>query len=87
MLNSNKGLLPIRYVIYFFKSMCPYTTEERERVTKIPYASFIGSLMCAMLCTRPDIAHAVSVTSIYQSNPGEEHWKIVKNILKYLRKI
>ncbi|XP_050222332.1 uncharacterized protein LOC126672425 [Mercurialis annua] len=31
-----------------------------------------------MLCTRPDIANAVSLTSQYQSNPGSEHWMIVK---------
>ena len=28
----------------------------------------------------------MSVTSRYQSNPGEEHWTSVKCILKYLRK-
>ena len=39
-----------------------------------------------MLCTRPDIAHAVSVTSRYQSNPSEEHWTAVKNIFKYFRR-
>src|SRR5215467_5511005 len=55
-------------------------------MSKVPYASTIGSLMYAMLCTRPDIAHAVSVTSRYQSNPGMEHWVVVKNILKYLRR-
>ena len=42
--------------------------------------------MNAMLCTRPDISLAMSVTSRYQSNPGEEHWTAVKNILKYLRR-
>ena len=42
--------------------------------------------MYAMLCTRPDISHAVSVTSRYQSNPGQEHWTAVKAILKYLRR-
>ena len=42
--------------------------------------------MYAMLCTRPDVAHSISVTSRYQSNPGEDHWKAVKNILKYLRR-
>ena len=55
-------------------------------MNKIPYASAIGSLMYAMLCTRPDVAHAVSVSSRYQSNPGEEHWTAVKNIFKYLRR-
>ena len=54
-------------------------------MSKIPYASAIGSLLYAMLCTRPDIAHAVSVTSRYQSNPGKEHWTSVKCTLKYLR--
>ena len=54
---------------------------------QIPYASTIGSLMYAMLCTRPDIDLAVSVTSRYQSNPGEEHWISVKCILKYMRSV
>ncbi|KAJ9545527.1 hypothetical protein OSB04_025234 [Centaurea solstitialis] len=42
--------------------------------------------MYAMLCTRPDVAYSVSVTSRYQQNPGEAHWVAVKNILKYLRR-
>ncbi|KAM1366487.1 hypothetical protein ACFX2H_000047 [Malus domestica] len=52
----------------------------------VPYASAIGSLMYAMICTRPDIAYAVSITSRYQSNPGSEHWTTVKTVLKYLRR-
>ena len=55
-------------------------------MSKTPYASAIGSLMYAMLCTRPDIAYAVSLTSRYQSDPGVDHWTAVKNILKYLRR-
>jgi hypothetical protein len=51
----------------------------------IPYASAIGSTMYAMKCTRPDVSYALSVTSRYQSNYGDAHWTIVKNILKYLR--
>ena len=31
----------------------------------IPYASAIGSLMYAMLCTRPDICYAVGIVSRY----------------------
>src|SRR5215216_6667421 len=53
---------------------------------KVPYASAIGSIMYAMLCTRPDVAHAISLTSRYQSDLGSEHWIAVKNILKYLRR-
>ena len=67
------------------KSMCPKTQAEIDMMHKVPYASTIGSIMYAMLCTRPDVSHALSVTSRYQANPGEGHW-IVKNILKYLRR-
>jgi hypothetical protein len=42
--------------------------------------------MYAMICTRLDISYAHSVTSIYQSDPGEGHWTVVKNVFKYLRR-
>ena len=51
----------------------------------VPYASAIGSIMYAMLCTRPDVSYALSMTSRYQKDPGMDHWVAVKNILKYLR--
>ena len=51
----------------------------------VPYASAIGSIMYAMLCTRPDVCLAISLAGRYQSNPGVDHWTGVKNILKYLK--
>ncbi|KAK8676152.1 hypothetical protein V6N13_034206 [Hibiscus sabdariffa] len=64
--------------------MHPSTPQEREQMSQIPYASTIGSIMYAMICTRPDLSYALSMTSQYQANPGEGHWTAVKNILKYL---
>ena len=61
-------------------------TDERERMSKVPYASAIGYIMYAKISTRPDVSYALSVTSRYQSDPGENHWITVKNILKYLRR-
>ena len=55
-------------------------------MSKIPYASIIGTFMYIMLCIRFDIALAMSVTSRYRVNPGEEHQIAIKNILKYLRR-
>ena len=52
----------------------------------VPYASTVGSIMYAMLCTRPDVSYALSVSSRYQSDPGLEHWAAVKGILKYRRR-
>ena len=41
--------------------------------------------MYAMVCTKLDVAHAKGVVSRYMNNPGKDHWKEVKCILKYLR--
>nr|GFB77868.1 retrovirus-related Pol polyprotein from transposon TNT 1-94 [Tanacetum cinerariifolium] len=56
-----------------------------ERMSKVSYANTVGSLMYLMVCTRPDIAYAVSIVSRYLANPGKSHWEAVKWILKYLR--
>ncbi|KAK9018707.1 hypothetical protein V6N11_033754 [Hibiscus sabdariffa] len=83
---SKRGFLPMRHGISLSKEMCPSTPQERERMSQIPYASAIGSIMYAMICTRPDLSYALSMTSRYQANHGEGHWTAVKNILKYLRR-
>ena len=54
-------------------------------MSKVPYSSAVGSLMYAMVCTRPNIAHAVGVVSRYMNDPGKENWMAVKWILRYLR--
>uniref|UniRef100_A0A3Q7FI64 Reverse transcriptase Ty1/copia-type domain-containing protein n=1 Tax=Solanum lycopersicum TaxID=4081 RepID=A0A3Q7FI64_SOLLC len=66
----------------FSKEQSPKTAEERDHMALVPYASAVGSLMYAMVCTRPDIAHAVGVVSRYMANPGKEHWEAV--IIKFL---
>ena len=55
------------------KEMCPTTKEEEDKMSKVPHASVVGSLMYAMVCTRLDIAHAVGVVSRYMSHLGIEH--------------
>ena len=53
----------------------------------IPYASTVGSLLYAMLCTKLDICFEEGMVSRYQSNPGPKYWIVVKHMLKYLRKM
>ena len=50
----------------------------------VPYAPAVGSLMYAMVATRPDISHAVGVISIFMHNPGRSHWNAVKHVFRYL---
>ena len=65
--------------------LCPKTSEENEQMSKVPYLSAVGSLMYAMMYTRLDIGHAVGMASRCKSNPGQEKWKAVKRILRYLK--
>ncbi|KAH9679278.1 hypothetical protein KPL71_026064 [Citrus sinensis] len=58
--------------------------EERDYMARVPYASVVGSLMYAMVCTRLDISQAVSMVSRYMHNPGKNQWLAVKWILRYL---
>nr|KYP54359.1 Retrovirus-related Pol polyprotein from transposon TNT 1-94 [Cajanus cajan] len=51
----------------------------------IPYASTVGSLMYAQVCTRPNIAFVVRVLGRCQSNPGVDHWKAAKKVMRYLQ--
>ena len=59
------------------KEQSPKTEEERDHMSKVPYALAIGSLMYAMVCTRSDIAHVVGVVSRFISRPGKQHWVAV----------
>ncbi|XP_060200096.1 secreted RxLR effector protein 161-like [Lycium barbarum] len=52
---------------------------------KVPYSSAVGSIMYAMVCTRPDIAQAMSVVSRFMYNLGKTHWEAIKWILRYLK--
>ncbi|KAL0378491.1 UNVERIFIED_CONTAM: Copia protein [Sesamum radiatum] len=42
-------------------------------------------LMYAQVCTRPDIAFAVGMLGRYQSNPGLDHWRAAKKVMRYLQ--
>ena len=42
-------------------TMSPTTVEEREYITHVPCASAVGSLIYAMVCTRPDLSQTVSI--------------------------
>ncbi|GKB62101.1 hypothetical protein Tco_0918287 [Tanacetum coccineum] len=65
--------------------MSPSSEKERMEMSRVPYASAVGSLMFAMICTRQDIAHAVGVVSRYMAEPGREHWEALKRILRYIK--
>jgi hypothetical protein len=58
--------------------VCP--TDQR-----IEYQRVIGSLMYIILGTRGDIAYTISIASQYLANPGPQHIKLARRILRYLK--
>ena len=85
MQNAKPVSIPLASHFKLSKEVCPKTQEEMDYMSKVPYASAVGSLMYAMVCTRPDIAHVVGIVSRYMNKPGKENWMAVKWILRYLR--
>ena len=69
----------------FGKFQCPKNQYEIDQMKVVPYASAIGSLQYAQVCTRPDLAFVTGVLGRFQSNPGIEHWKMIKKALRYLQ--
>ena len=82
--NCSTGIVPIQKGDKFSELQCPKNDLERKSMESIPYASLVGSLMYAQTCTRPDISFAVGMLGRYQSNPGIDHWKAGKKVLRYL---
>ncbi|KAF7576146.1 hypothetical protein PtrM4_003860 [Pyrenophora tritici-repentis] len=60
-------------------------TDNDTRIDITEYQQVIGSLMFAMVLTRPDIAFTLGKLSQYMSDPAEHHGHALKNLLRYLR--
>ena len=67
------------------KAMCPKTEQERTLARRQPYRELVGSLMYLMVCTRPDIAFAISQLSRYTSNHGPGHWSALMHVIRYVK--
>nr|GEY93960.1 putative zinc finger, CCHC-type [Tanacetum cinerariifolium]GEZ07262.1 putative zinc finger, CCHC-type [Tanacetum cinerariifolium] len=69
----------------FGSYQCPKTEIQYEEMRRISYASVVGSLTYAQVCTRPDIAYICGHVSRFQFNPSLLHWKADKKVLRYLQ--
>ena len=66
-------MLPFRHGVPLFDDQRPKNLEEEKIMRLVLYASIVGSLMYAMLCTRPDIYYLVGIVSRYQLNLGPKY--------------
>ncbi|WVY90035.1 hypothetical protein V8G54_035549 [Vigna mungo] len=85
MAESKMANTPVGQHLKLTKEQCPKTEEERKKMESVPFSNGIGSIMYGMVCTRPDVAHGVSVLSQFMVNPGPTHWEALKWMLRYIR--
>jgi hypothetical protein len=85
MQNCNPVSTPAEPGFLLTSLMSPQDDLDRHFMADKPYRGVIGSLMFAMVCTRPDIAYAVGLVCRFMHNPGKRHWQAALRILAYLR--
>ena len=77
--NSKPVSTPIAGHFKLSKRLCSSKKKEKSKISVIPCSSIVGSLMYDMVCTRPDISHALL------ENPSKAHREAVKWIFRYLK--
>ena len=76
--------VPMQKGTKLLSSSSPTTEVEKSKMLNIPYKNAIGSLLYLAICTRPDITYAVCSLARFSQNPGQEHWTLVRNIIRYV---
>ena len=77
---SSTGKLTLYFTVYF--RIVYYGGRVYDSRTCV---STVGSLMYAIVCTRPDLSQAISMVSRYMHNPSKGNWEAVKQILQYIK--
>jgi hypothetical protein len=61
---------------------CPRNQYEINEMKVVSYASVVGSLIYAQVCTHLNFAFVTGMLSRYQKNPGKPHWDGIKKALR-----
>ncbi|GJU85604.1 hypothetical protein Tco_1293150 [Tanacetum coccineum] len=91
MQNCSSILAPLVKGETFSLDQCPKNAIKEEEMRKSSVMLYgvevlmVGSLMYALVCTRPALTFLVGMLSRYQSNPRKDHWKAAKKVLRYLQ--
>ena len=67
--NAKPVSTPLAAHFKLSSALCPKSDADIEYMSRVPYSSAVGSLMYAMVFSRPDLSYALSVVSRYMANP------------------
>ena len=62
-----------------------YSNDGADPVDVNQYRQMVGSLVYAMICTRPDLSYAVTKLSQHLSCPNDADLVMLKHVLRYLK--
>ena len=65
-------------------ALSPHSKVDVDYISRVPYSSAVGSLMYAMICSRPNLSYSIGDVSRYMANLCKEHWKAIQWIFRYL---
>jgi Reverse transcriptase (RNA-dependent DNA polymerase) len=82
--NAKNVATPMAANAKFMFQHSPMMLNQVAHLNRIPYSEAIGSILWAMVVSRPDTAYAVGVLSQFIQNPGPAHWDGVKRVVSYL---
>lgn len=84
---SNAKVVNIPLVAQFklLAALCPTNATPNGLMSSIPYESSLSNIMYLIICTRPNITYAIRKMNRCMSNLGQEHWEVVKCIMKYIK--
>ena len=76
---------PMEPYLKLSASQSSVTAQDFAAMRDIPYRESVGSLMYALLVTRPDITFAVGRLSKFLEKPGQAHWEASRCVFRYLK--
>ena len=59
-------------------TLCPESDKDIEYMSRVPYSSVVGSSVYDIVCSCPDLSHALSVVCRFMANAGKEYWRAVQ---------
>ncbi|RVW41430.1 Retrovirus-related Pol polyprotein from transposon TNT 1-94 [Vitis vinifera] len=76
------GDTPVEKGDKFSLHQCPKNELEKKDMERFPYASVVGSLKYAQVCTHLDIAYIVGMLGRYLSNPDQSDCKLIEGAIR-----
>ena len=73
MKDSKHVTTPLAAHFKLSSALSPKSKDKEEKMSRVPYAMAVGSMIYAMDYTRPDISQAISVVSRFMGSLGKNH--------------